>query len=141
MANEFVCKFGLIIKNTILTVSGTYAGDVITATVDDASTVFGNVLYQAADFNYDRADADAAATGVVISLALESGNGSKELLFKGQCCNTDWAWSAGLLYLSETVGEMTQTVVSGSGDQIVIVGHALSADTIYFNPQYGIAEV
>lgn len=141
MANEFVCRSGLIVESTVLTVSGTYQGDIKTMTVDDASTVFGNVLYQAADFNYERADANAAASGVVIALAVEAGSGSKKIMFMGEVCNTDWTWSAGLVFLSETVGEMTQTVVSGSGDQIVIVGHALSADTIWFNPQYGIAEV
>jgi hypothetical protein len=126
---------------SILTSNGTYQGTIMTVTVDDASAAFGNVLYQASDFNYERADADAAATGVVLALALEAGNGSKKVLLSGQCCNTSWNWNAGLVYLSATTGEMTQSLVSGSGQQSTICGFALSADTIYFNPQYSVVEV
>jgi hypothetical protein len=126
---------------SILTGDGAYVGTKMTVTVDDASTIFGDVLAQAADFNYDRADADAAANSVGLVMALSSGSGSKEVLIEGQVCETDWAWSAGLLYLSTTTGKMTQTAPSGTGDQVVAVGWALSADTIYFKPSLVLAEI
>lgn len=119
----------------ILTVSGTYKGEVMTVTVDDASAVFGSVLYGAADFHYDRADADATSTLPVVVMALQSGAGSKLVLVKGQICNTSWDWSAGYIYLSTSTGALTQTAPSGSGDSVQIVGWALSADTMYFYPQ------
>jgi hypothetical protein len=134
--NGYSIDFG-----AILTVNETYEGKKMTVTVDDASTVFGNVLAQAADFNYDRADADAATSSDGLVMALESGSGSKEVLIEGQICDTDWNWSAGLLYLSVTTGAMSQTAPVGSGDQVVVVGWALSADTIYFRPSLVLAEI
>jgi len=132
---------GYVFGSTILTTSGSYAGEYITATVDDASAVFGDVLYCAADFHYDRADADSATTMPAVAVTLENGSGSKKILLKGQVCNTAWNWSSGNLFVSATTGQMTQTVVSGVGQQAQIVGFALSADTIYFNPSYIIAEI
>ena len=126
---------------SILTSNGSYTGTKISVTVDDASTVFGNVLAQAADFNYDRADADAATSSVGLVLALSSCSGSKEVLIEGMACNTSWTWSAGLLYLSTTTGAMTQTAPSGTGDQVVAVGWALSATCIYFKPSLVLVEV
>jgi hypothetical protein len=126
---------------SIITTSGTYTGDTMTVTVDDASSVLGSVLTQAADFNYDRADADAAATAPGYCMALTTSSGSKQVLLKGQVCDTSWNWSAGKLYLSETTGEMTQTKPSDSGDQIQVLGWALSANTIFFDPVIMIVEV
>lgn len=126
---------------TILTVDETYRGEIMTVTVDDASTIFGSVLCQGTDFHYDRADADAVATAPVYCMALESGAGTKKVLMKGMVCETTWGWSAGKLYLSNTTGGMTQTKVTGSGDQIQVLGFALSADTIWFDPVTMVAEV
>jgi hypothetical protein len=125
----------------ILTVNGQYEGSKITVDVDDASAAYGLVLAQAADFSYDRADADTAAQSVGLVMALESGTGSKEVLIEGQLCATAWNWSAGLLYLSTSVGTMTQTQPAGAGDQVVAIGWALSADTIYFKPSMVLVEI
>lgn len=126
---------------SVLTTNNTYVGDFITVTVDDASTVFGSVLYQAADFHFERADADATSTSPVFALALEAGTGSKKVLLRGQVCNTAWNWSAGKVYLSTTTGGMTQTRPSGSGDQVQVLGWALSADTLFFDPVTLVVEV
>ena len=124
----------------ILTVNGTYRGDTMLVQVDDASSVFGSALYCAADFHYERADADSDTTMPVIYLALQAGSGVKRVLIEGQICNTTWNWSAGLVYASTTTGGLTQTAPTGSGDQIQIVGHAISADTMFFNPDFGLVE-
>jgi len=128
-------------NGVILTASGTHDGTVITATVDDASALFGNALYCAADFHYERCDANAAATMPCCALALESGAGSKKILLIGQISNSSWDWSTGNIYVSATTGELTQTAPSSSGDQVQIVGFALSADTIFFNPNLTLVEV
>jgi len=126
---------------SIITVSGTYAGETLTVTVDDSSSVVGSILTQAADFNYDRADADAAATAPGYCMALEAGAGSKAVFLRGQICDTAWSWSAGKLYLSGTTGEMTQTKPAGTGDQVQVLGWALSANTIFFDPVTMVVEV
>lgn len=127
--------------DAILTVDGTYQGETATVTVDDASAAFGNALYLAADFHYERCDADAAATMPCTALALESGAGTKLILKRGQICDTDWNWSAGVVFVSTTTGALTQAAPSASGDQVQVAGWALSADTIYFDPDQTLLEI
>jgi len=126
---------------TVLTVNGTYKGEIMTITIDDASTTFGNPLYCADDFHYERCDADSDLTMPCRMLALESGAGSKKVLIKGQICNTSWDWSSGTVWVSLTTGEITQTLPSETGDQVQEIGYALSADTIFFDPVSIVAEV
>ena len=118
----------------VLSASGTYSGDIMTVTVDDANAAFGNALYCAADFHYERADATASGTMPCRMLALESGAGSKKVLLRGQICNTSWNWSVGDIYVSTTTGELTQIPPSSSGEMVQIIGHALSANTMFFDP-------
>ena len=74
-------------------------------------------------------------------MALEAGAGLKLCLVKGQICSTAWNWSSGKIYLSETVGSMTQTKPTDSADQVNLLGWALSADTIFFRPVDLVVEV
>jgi len=125
----------------ILTSSGTYEGKIMTVTVDDASAVFGSTLYCASDFNYERCDADSTTTMVCVALALESGTGSKKVLLEGQICDTSWSLSTGPVYTSLDIGDITQTVASGTGDQVQKIGYALSANTMYFRPDSTVIEI
>jgi hypothetical protein len=132
---------GGIYWGTIISGSNDYKGETLTVLVDDASSTFGNVLYQKSDFSYARADADFTAQAPAYVMALEEGSGSKRVLLYGQVCSTAWNWNAGKVYLSTTTGELQQTVVSGSTDQIQVMGWALASGTVFFNPNYMIAEV
>lgn len=118
----------------ILSTNGTYQGDIMSVTVDTNGVGFGALLAQGADFHYDEADADAAANCYGLVIALETGTGTKKVLMKGEVCNTDWNWSAGFIYASTTQGTLTQTKPTGTDDVTVIVGYALSADTMWFAP-------
>jgi hypothetical protein len=118
---------------SILSSNGTYVGEIMTVTVDDASSAFGKVLCQGADFHYDRADADSSTTAPGFVIALESGSGSKKVLLRGQICSSGWSFAAGKLYLSGTIGDMTTTPPSGAGQQIQPLGWALSATTVFFS--------
>jgi len=122
------------IKTPIYEVNNTYTGKVMSVTVDDASAAFGNALYCASDFHYERCDADAAATMPCRALALESGSGLKKVLLEGQICNTSWNWTTGPIYVSTSTGGLGQIPPNGSGDCVQKVGWALSADTLYFRP-------
>ncbi len=118
----------------ILIIGGTYRGNIMTVTIDDASTIFGNPMYCTNDFNYERANATSVAAMPCRAVALESGTGSKKILLNGQICNTSWNWSNGDIYVDINVGAFTQTSPVVSGSQIQVIGYALSADTMYFNP-------
>lgn len=110
-------------------------GLIATETVDVNAVGFGAALYRAADFHLETADADAETTMPVVALALETGTGSKKVLRKGYIRDDTWNWSAGLIFASTTTGGLTQTAPSGTGDIVQIVGEAVSADIMYFNPQ------
>lgn len=121
------------------TSNNTFNGIIITGTVDDASTVYGNLLYKAADGNWERADASAVATLPCHGMALEAGAGSKGILLYGVIRHDDWNWSqvggtGDLLYVSETPGDPTQTIPSGSSVNVQVIGFALSDDEIMFKP-------
>jgi hypothetical protein len=120
----------------IITTNETYKGSTMTVTVDTNSIGFGALLTQSADFNFDEADASDVDTVRMIVMALESGTGSKKVLLKGQICNTSWNWSSGAVYASEASGELTQDEppVTAEDAAVIVIGWALSADTIYFNP-------
>lgn len=126
----------IINEQGILTLNSSYLGDTLNARVDTNAIGFGALLAQGADFNFDEADADSISTCKMLGIALQSGTGIKKILLKGQVCNTAWNWSPGAIYASTTQGNLTQTAPTGTDKVVVIVGWALSADTIYFNP-YG----
>ena len=125
----------------ILTSSGSYNGEIMTVVVDDANASFGKVLSQGSDFHYDLAIATISGSVPSYVMSLETSSGTKNVLVKGQVCNTAWNWNAGKVYLSTVSGSMTQTVVSGTGQTVQVLGWALSADTIMFNPTYMVVGV
>jgi len=113
-----------------------------TVTVDTNATGIGSALYMASDGHFDEADADAAATMPCTALALETGTGSKKVLHYGYIRNDSWNWTpGGMLYVDTTAGALTQTTVSGSGDQVQVVGYATHADRLFFSPDISTAEV
>lgn len=132
-------NFNCISYGDILTLNGSYEGDIINVNVSDPATAFGDVLSQNVGFDFERAYADGTNNMPMLVMALESGNGLKKVLLKGQICIAAWSWSPGLLYVDTlpNEGQLVQTKPSVSGDQIQIAGFALSATTIFFNPQYG----
>jgi len=118
----------------IITTDDTYNGQTLNAIVDTNSIGFGALLAQADDFHFDEADATSIDTVRMLVMALETGTGTKKVLLKGQICNTSWNWSSGAIYASEDSGELTQTSPCNEDAAIIIVGWALSTDTIYFDP-------
>jgi hypothetical protein len=121
--------------------NNTAAGIYTSATVDANTTGLWALLYLASDGHYEEADADAATTMPGIALALATGTGTKNVLLWGYARYDTWNWTpGGFVYADTTTGGMTQTAPSGAGDIIQIVGIALSADILFFNPQIMILE-
>ena len=89
------------------------------------------------DGKYYRNDADDETLMPAQVIALENipYNSTGSVLHLGYLTNTGWSWTkGGLIYVSLTSGGLTQTLVSGSGDQAQIVGYATGVQEIYFNP-------
>ena len=78
-------------------------------------------------------------------MALETGTGTKKVLLHGLIRNDGWNFTTGpgelsLVFLSTTVGTVTQTAPSGTNDVVQVLGFAMSDDVLYFNPQLHVIE-
>ncbi len=112
------------------------------STVDTNAFGIFAALYQAADTHFDTALATATTTMPCLALALETGTGDKDVLLQGIVRDDSWTWSCGLVYVSkDTAGALTQTAPSTTGQQVQIIGWALAANILYFNPMYPMVEI
>ena len=121
---------------------GKYTGICITGTAG-ATLAFGDLIYLAvADSRWELADADAAATaggvlmGMCVLAATADGDATK-ILLQGQI-RADTAFPAltigAAVYAGETAGDIQVAIPTGADNVIRVVGFALTADEIYFNP-------
>jgi hypothetical protein len=88
-------------------------------------------------------DASAFATARCIGIAPAaiSDTATGEILLQGYIRDDTWNWTVGgTMYLSETAGDMTQTAPSTDGAFVQVLGIALTADVVYFNPSLDIIE-
>jgi len=127
-------------------VNQTANGFKVFMTVDINSQGFGTPLYMASDGNLEDANASSNTTMPCVAMALGVGTGTKECCLLGFVRNDSWNWTSlggveGLIYVSTTSGILTQTLVSGSGQQVQVVGYATHADRMYFNPQLPMVEL
>ncbi|GAI76814.1 unnamed protein product, partial [marine sediment metagenome] len=107
-----------------------------------------DVCYLKNDGKYWKADADAVTSMPVIAMATAAitADASGVFLLLGFVRKDAWAWAmGGLLYADEgtggTIGGMTQTAPAGAGDQVQVIGIAITADIIYLCPCLELVEV
>jgi hypothetical protein len=98
-------------------------------------------VYMTSSSTWALTDADAIGTAgsVLVMMAGAAGTVSNPLrvIEPGSWVRNDaWNWTVGgVLYLdTATPGGLTQTAPSGEDDAVKIVGHAVTADVIYFAP-------
>lgn len=135
--------------DTTLTASGT---KLVFTNGNAGAVAFGDVCFMAADGDLEFADADAITTmpGLYMALGTIAAAASGEWLMTGIARDdAGWNWTVGagtlgLIYISTTGttgNTLTQTAPAVSGDQVQIVGHALTADVMVFNPDYTYVEI
>jgi hypothetical protein len=117
----------------------TASGLIMTATVTTNAQGIGAPLYMAANGQLYTADASANTTSPCVALAMETGIGSKKVLVHGVLRVDAWNWTTGpgnasLIYVSTSVGTLTQTQPSATNNVVQAVGWALTADSVYFSP-------
>lgn len=121
---------------------GKYSGITIAGTAG-AALAFGDLCYLAvADSRWELADADATATmgtpllGMCVLAAGADGNATTMLLYG--TCRADAKFPAltigATVYGGETAGGIQTAIPTGADSVIRVVGHALTADEIMFNP-------
>jgi hypothetical protein len=105
------------------------------------AVVFGDVGFINADGEVQLVDADDIDTSSALVMAIESISADAAGLFLlyGIARDDSWAWTVGGLIFISTTGTstntLTQTRPSGADDVIQVVGVAMHADRMFFNPQ------
>lgn len=121
---------------------GKYTGITVTGVAGYAQT-YGDLVYLAvADSRWELADADASATAGPVMLAMVVVAGGSDgaactLLLQG-IIRADAKFPAltvgAPVYVGETAGSIQVAIPTGADNVIRVVGFALTADEIYFNP-------
>lgn len=117
--------------------------------VADVNLVFGELCYMKADGDFAKALATAAGTTMpVMAIALEDILATESGLFLLIGFIRDHNWDAltigGLIYADpNTAGDITQTIgdFDASGDLVQVLGIAVTAEIIWFNPSYELVEI
>ncbi|MBA7506480.1 hypothetical protein ES706_05171 [subsurface metagenome] len=129
-----------------LTTNNTWSGLTAIFTAGEILGI-GYVAYlKAADSRAWKALATATTTmpGIALATCTTSPVGNNfEYLLRGFLRFDTWTWTpGGLLYVDRTTpGTLTQTAPSTTGDQVQVVGVAITADIILFNPSYELVEI
>lgn len=125
-----------------LSADGKYSGTTIAGTAG-AALAFGDLVYlAAADSRWELVDADSVTTaGAVLTgmcvLAAAADGDPTVVLLQGNIradANFPTLTIGAPVYASTTPGDIQVAQPSGTDDVIHVVGFALTADSIYFNP-------
>lgn len=141
MAGNFTLNEYGIILDTALSADGKYSG-IVTAGTAGATLAFGDLCYLAvADSRWELTDADAESTafgvlGICVLAAAADGDATTMLLLGAVRADTAFpALTIGApVFISTDAGDITNTAPSGSGDIVRCLGHAITADSIFFRP-------
>ncbi|MDQ5985859.1 MAG: hypothetical protein CSYNP_01576 [Syntrophus sp. SKADARSKE-3] len=103
------------------------------------------MTYRKSDGKQWLSDADSIATMPINAMATEAGsaNDSKKFLLKGFARHDSWGWTVGgLIYASGYAGSLTQSIAAlTTGGQVQVIGIAMTANTIWFDPNLVMVEV
>ncbi|MBI3165166.1 MAG: hypothetical protein HYZ24_10825 [Chloroflexi bacterium] len=119
-----------------------YEGIVLANQTAGAALAFGDLCYlQTSDSRWELVDADAEATcsnllGMCVLAAAGDGSASTMLLVgKIRADSAFPTMTIGAnMFASTTAGDIQTTAPSGAGDIIRVIGQALTADELFFNP-------
>ena len=103
------------------------------------SSTIMDLVYLGSGGKWLEADADATGTSInLLGIAMEAKTDTQAMNVALPCSfvrDDSWSWTIGVpLYVDTTLGAITATKPSGSGDVVRTVGYAVHADMIYFNP-------
>jgi len=131
-----------LILDPALSADGKYCGIVRGGTAG-AALAFGDLVYlQAADSRWELADADAVGTAGTILLGIcvlaANADGDATTILLHGTVRADTAFPTLTIgapaYVSTTAGDIQVAAPTGADDVVRVVGYALTADELYFNP-------
>lgn len=127
-----------------LTSDHTWSGITAVMTAGCALTIGKACYVGAADSKMELADADGANTMPCIALATGTiaENAAGEFLLHGFMRDDSWSWTrGGLLYAGTDPGTLVQTQPAGVGDQVQVVGIAITTTIIFLCPTPVMVEI
>lgn len=114
------------------------SGIIVRAPVNMATGTIGIPMYMATGGSFEMANATDVTKAPAQGLNLDATGTTRRVLLMGTITNTAWDWSVGpatgAIYLSATAGMMTQVRPANTDEVIQVLGWALTADTMMFNP-------
>ena len=108
------------------------------------AVAFGNLVYPKSDGKFYLTDADAGASMPARGMALGTAviDATFDMITYGPVIDANWSFTVGgLIYAHTTEGSFTQTAPSASGDQVQVIGYALSSTAMFFNPNLVTVEI
>ena len=121
-----------------------YVGITASFTAGENLTL-GQIVYIKSDGKAWKADMNASTTMPAVGIATAAANAEAAcviLLYGVAHLHTlAGGWTVGGLIYAGAAGAMSQTAPSGNADQVQVLGVALVADVILFNPAYVLVEV
>ena len=102
----------------------------------NASTTQGQVYYLKSSQTWELADKDAVTkSSGLLGFAIGTNSFTDGMMLSGFCAKASHGFVIGAaLYLSSTAGNITNTLPTTAGHVARIVGYAVTANAIYFNP-------
>lgn len=124
---------------TLPTVNTYCTGNTTDSFTSGYSSAVGDLVFFGSGGKWLESDADVVATCKgLMGIALEAKTDTQvmKVALPGSFIRLDtWNWTVGAtLYAGETLGAMQETIPTGADAIIKVVGFAVSADVIYFNP-------
>lgn len=127
-----------------LSADGTWTGITMTGTAG-YTQAFGDLVYlDPTDSRWEAADADVSTAadgdprGILAMVVVAGTDGNACTLLLQGVIRADTAFPAmtvnAAMYVGETAGDIQATIPTGADNVIRVVGQALTADTLYFNP-------
>jgi len=103
------------------------------------SSTIMDLVYLGSSSKWLETDSDATGTAInLLGIALEAKTDTQAMnvALPGSFVRDDsWSWTPGVpLYMHTTLGAITATKPTGSGDVVRTVGYAVHADYIFFSP-------
>jgi hypothetical protein len=114
--------------------NGDWYGEAISITT--GASTRGSVYYLSSSTTWLLTDADFAANSRnLLGIAVSADGFDIGVMIRGYMKNTAWSFTIGApVYLSVTPGGLSSTQPTATGDIVRVVGYAIAADEIYFNP-------
>lgn len=115
-----------------------FSGPYITRNIDSNNEGYGGLLYMNSTGSFNESDATTTGSMPALGVSVEVGIGSRSVALPGAYIRNDtWTWTpGGLLYATTATGSMSHIPPTGTGNAVQVIGIAVAANVIYFNPQF-----